>query len=289
MRKLLATVLLSTCAADAMAAETPSANPMPDGSRDMYIGVGAMSAPRYEGASSTRPQALPVMQIQWSNGVFVSGMSAGLHLSDRPDLEWGPLLALQPRRTPSGNAAVLGGTSGSDGNNGIIGMPLVPVAAAPSANRLAGLDDIGARLQGGGFINYYLSPEWRLTGNVLAGSGRDRDGVIAGLDLQRLALPLATHHTLSLSLGAAWVNAAYNRSYFGVTPAEALRSGNRAYAPAGGLKEVRASVRWNWALGPSWLLTSSVRLTRLGGDAGASPLVERRTTRTVSSALAYRF
>lgn len=288
MKKLFVAALLTTCAATA-AAEAPSTNPMPDGSRDMYLGLGLASTPRYDGAAASRRQALPVVQIQWSNGVFLSGMSAGLHLSDRPDLEWGPLLALQPGRTASGNAAIVGGTTGSDGNNGIVGAPLVQLPAAPSANRLAGIGDIGARLQAGGFVNAYLSPAWRLAGNLLGGAGRDRDGVIAGIDLQRLALPLATHHTLSLSLGAAWVNGNYNRSYFGVTPAEAVRSGNRPYAPAGGLKEVRASARWNWALGPSWLLTSSVRLTRLEGDAGASPLVERRIVRSVSSALAYRF
>jgi outer membrane protein len=61
------------------------------------------------------------------------------------------------------------------------------------------------------------------------------------------------------------------------------------YAPAGGLKDVRLSARWNWTLAPAWILTSHVQGTRLLGDARRSPLVERPTNLTVSTAIAYRF
>ena len=52
---------------------------------------------------------------------------------------------------------------------------------------------------------------------------------------------------------------------------------------------VFASARWNWALSPSWMLSSSVRVARLSGDARRSPLAERPTQTTVSTGLAYRF
>jgi hypothetical protein len=42
-------------------AQTPAANPMPDGSRDMYLGLGLQSAPRYDGASGHRSTPLPVI------------------------------------------------------------------------------------------------------------------------------------------------------------------------------------------------------------------------------------
>jgi outer membrane scaffolding protein for murein synthesis (MipA/OmpV family) len=88
-------VVLALVAACSVAhAQTPATNPMPDGSRDMYAGLGVQGAPRYEGAADRRTTPLPMRQVQWGNGIFISGMSMGLHLSDSPAVELGPLLAL---------------------------------------------------------------------------------------------------------------------------------------------------------------------------------------------------
>ena len=48
---------------------------MPDGSRDMYLGVGAIASPRYLGAAERQVRAMPLVQVELSNGVFVSGLS----------------------------------------------------------------------------------------------------------------------------------------------------------------------------------------------------------------------
>ena len=90
-------------------------------------------------------------------------------------------------------------------------------------------------------------------------------------------------------MGLSAVNQAYNQAFFGVSQAESLRSFNRLYTTSSGVKDVHADVHWNWALSSSWLLTSSMNLTRLNGSAATSPLVERTSSVTVSSALAYRF
>ena len=68
-----------------------------------------------------------------------------------------------------------------------------------------------------------------------------------------------------------------------------MNSGNASYAPAGGLKDVHLHARWNWALAPGWVLTSHAQASRLQGDARRSPLVERPTNLTVSTAIAWRF
>lgn len=285
-------------------AQTPAANPMPDGSRDMYLGLGAQSGARYEGADSRRTTALPVLQFQWSNGIFVSGLSAGMHLSSRPDMEYGPLLALAAGRDASGTRVFrLGAVDDGSGSSSGPGTWLPPRrAAAPAAddgyqaeegpltgNRLAGMYTLRRRLLAGGFLNVYLNPQWRLAGNLLYGSGNARKGLRAHLAVQRLALQLAPQHTLSLSAGISVANRAHNEAYFGVSEDEANRSINLMYAPGGGLQDVRAGARWNWTFTPSWMLTSGIQATRLLGDAKHSPLVERPTNLTVSTALAYRF
>ncbi|NHZ89436.1 MipA/OmpV family protein [Massilia sp. CCM 8733] len=295
--KILLTILLGAACAP-VHARTPAVNPMPDGSRDMYVGLGFVSAPAYDGARRPRRMAVPVLQGEWSNGVFVSGMNAGIHLSDQPSLEFGPLLAVQARRSESGNGASLGGASL---NSMIVNTSsLSPEGGEPlnqpgkntrsaGPNRLSGMDVIDTRLQMGAFVNVYLSPNVRLTNNVLAGAGKGSDGVIWNLGIQRVMEQSSPHHRVALAAGVSVVNRSYNSSFFGVTQDESVRSGNRAYAPGAGLNGASAGVRWHWSLTPSWLLINNVQATRVLGDARKSPLVERPTGFLVSTALAYRF
>jgi outer membrane scaffolding protein for murein synthesis (MipA/OmpV family) len=285
MKTLLALAVLTSCAA--AHAQTPAINPMPDGSRDMYAGLGVQTGPRYEGSGSRRTRAVPVLQVEWSNGIFISGMSAGVHLSGGPSVEYGPLLALQPRRSETG----LGGNAVGASDGGMLGYAGGPTALVPAkaGNPLTGMDPISTRLLGGGFFNYYLAPQWRITSSVLWGAGNDRHGAIADLGIQRLALDIAPHHTLSVLGGVSLVNRDYNQSFFGVTVPEAVHSGNQPYSAAGGLKDVHAAVRWNWALAPSWMLTTNLQAERLLGSAKDSPLARRPTNVTVSTAFAYRF
>ena len=279
MKTLLALTLAVVCGA--ASAQTPATNPMPDGSRDMYVGLGVIAAPDYAGSSERRTEALPMIQVEWSNGLFISGMSAGWHLSQRPDLEFGPLLALDSGRDEDGTRARAGGVTP------VMGFQTGRVAS--TGQGLAGMRDVGARLQAGVFANYYVTPSLRLTNSVLYGAGHERQGIVWSVALQHMAADLSAHHRVSLSAGLNLVNRNYNASFFGVTPEESLLSGHPAYAPGGGLRDVYVGVGWNWALSPSWMIASAARLARLQGDARHSPLVERPTNFTVSTGLVYRF
>lgn len=306
MRTLFALALAG--AVPAAWAQTPASNPMPDGSRDMYVGLGVVSAARYQGSGEQRLSALPLLQVEWSNGVFASGMSAGMHLSSNPVLEYGPLLALMARRSNTGSRDAIGlplASLDAAGNPTIStgGKPSRPSVAPPavdkvgestesterSGNGLAGIDPIGARLQAGVFFNYYLTPTLRLTNNVLAGAGRDRHGASWTVGLQHVTRVLAPHHRVSLAAELTMVNRSYNESYFGVSLQDSMNSGHPLYLPGGGVRDVAVSARWNWALSPGWMVSSALRAARLQGDARRSPLVERPNNITVSTGLAYRF
>ena len=146
MKQLSAPVTaLVLAVAGSASAQTPTTNPMPDGSRDMYAGLGAVSRPRYEGADSSTVRALPVLQVQWSNGIFISGMSAGMHLSDRPTVEYGPLLSVHPDRDEAGAGNEVGTTA--------LAFPSLLPAQRSGSARLTGMRDIGTRLEGGAFLN----------------------------------------------------------------------------------------------------------------------------------------
>ncbi|HEY1149522.1 MAG TPA: MipA/OmpV family protein [Pseudoduganella sp.] len=292
MHKFLVFAIAGACGT--VAAQTPATNPMPDGSRDMYVGLGAQYQPRYDGARHNKTVALPVLQIQWSNGIFVSGLSAGMHLSSNPAIEYGPLLSIAPRRDEDGMGGGIGGVG--DGSGGALITTILPPggivpggAARKSANRLEGMDVIRTRLLYGGFFNYYFTPRLRLNNSVLYGAGNDRNGLRWRADLQYMMPELAAHHSMALSAGVSVVNRAYNNAYFGVSKLENERNSLGAYEANGGVQDAHLGARWNWSLGPSWMLTSNLQVSRLLGDAKASPLVERPTNVTVSTALAYRF
>ena len=320
MKTLFALTLAGACSA--VHAQTPANNPMPDGSRDMYVGLGIVSSSKYEGADSARISLQPVLQAEWSNGLFVSGGQAGWHLSRQSSFEYGLLAGVQGRRSESGNTSGVLGTSlqsadaiynASTSPSGgitvtdpglVTGVP--PTTGVPpitgdttnkgnqapvvrNANRLRGMEVVKARLQGGGFVNYYLAPDIRLTSSLLYGGGRERAGVLMHIGIQRTARSIAPHHSLSFGAGMNIVNGSYNNTFFGVTPSESLKSGNPVYQAHGGIKDIHATVRWNWSLSPSWMLASSAQVGSLQGSAKRSPLVERPTTYSVSTALAYRF
>ena len=276
-------LILTTVLCDVALAQTPTANLMPDGSHDMYIGVGAVSRPRYEGSSDNRVSALPVLQVQWSNGIFIAGMSAGMHLSEQSDQEFGPLLTFDAGRNVNGTGHGVA-CPRCEANPGITGG-----VSKVSSNKLEGMDDINPRILLGGFYNFQLAKNLRLTNNVLYGAGNQHRGLRWNSDLRYSLDDFAPHHQVTISLGVSLTNQAYNQAYFGVTQAEFLRSLNRSYTASAGVKDIHAELHWNWELSSTWLLTSALNVSRLNGSAAASPLVEKATGVTLSSALAYRF
>jgi outer membrane protein len=146
---------------------------------------------------------------------------------------------------------------------------------------------VHGRVLGGAFLNYYLAPQWRLVSSVLAGGGDT--GVLANVAIQHLSGNFSAAHRLTVSAGLELADRNYNSTFFGVTAAEHLRSGNAQYAPGGGVKDVYVAARWNWALSPSWILSTTARAARLQGDARTSPLVERPNQYSISTGLARRF
>ena len=81
-----------------------------------------------------RVTALPVVQMQWSNGVFIAGMSAGMHLSDQAQQEYGPMLMLEGRRSPYGASTSAGSISNE-----------IAPSSQISSNKLVDMDEVSVR------------------------------------------------------------------------------------------------------------------------------------------------
>lgn len=280
---LIATFGISSCAY----AQSPAQNLMPDGSHDMYLGLGVLSRPLYEGANRTKRRMVPVMQMQWSNGVFVAGMSAGWHLSQTFDQEFGPIISLEPSRTASGTSGSIQ-VSGDSRNDVFFPESGVRNSSAQQ-NRLLGLDDIHTRLLVGGFYNYQLNSNLRQTNTLVFGAGNDQRGIRLSSDLRYHLKDALPHHQFTFGVGFTLINHAYANSYFGVSKLEADRSVNSSYSAHAGIKDVHTDIFWNWNLNSSWMITSKLNVNRLVGENRNSPLIERKANVSVSSAIAYRF
>lgn len=266
-------------------APAPAARMMPDGSRDLYLGIGVQRAPRYMGSGERDTDPALLLQMQWSNGVFVSGLSAGLHLVEGSRLEVGPLLSIEPGRDAAGRqrASGIGGIGGIGG----IDLPSLGAASPASASTTEVLrfNRVKTSPQAGAFLNYYLNENLRLVSSLQYGSGNDHDGLLLKAGVQQ-SITAAAHHRVSVAASATWANASHTRDYFGVSAAS---GGVPLYLPSSGVRDVQLAVNWNWEWSTRWMLASQLSVTRLMGDAADSPLSERRTGIGLRTGLAYRF
>ena len=325
MKKIYTFLIVALTLSSSANAQSPAQNLMPDGSHDMYLGLGLMSRPLYEGAEKSKRVVIPVMQMQWSNGVFLAGMSAGWHLSNQYKHEFGPLITVEPNRNPSGvsNSIQFPNSfpgSALVGGNGSVAGDLADqenVGSNKSSNKLQDTDNIRTRLLYGTFYNYQIDNNVHQTNTLLFGAGNNRQGIRLSSDLRFQFKNVLPHHQFTVGLGLTAVNRSYAQTYFGVNKsalasqvifidyisADLARSAteelsnfrklsdvaNQDFKPRAGIKDVHADIFWNWSLSSSWLVTSKLSVSQLVGSSSKSPLVERKTNVTVSSAIAYRF
>lgn len=92
-------------------------------------------------------------------------------------------------------------------------------------------------------------------------------------------VPLHSRLYAGAGLGATWVSGSFNRTYFGVTPADAAASGLPAYSPGGGLEQLTGWLALIWQLDKHWYGGAMVYGQRLAGAAADSPIVTQRGTR----------
>jgi len=106
-------------------------------------------------------------------------------------------------------------------------------------------------------------------------------------------LPLLRRLVVSATGTVTWANARYTRSYFGVDAeqsATALSFGSvvPTFAAGAGLRDASLALSAILRLDRHWSVQSIARTEVLLGDAGRSPLTERRMQLTFGGFIAYR-
>lgn len=187
--------LLLACATPAVFAQTAAM--MPEGSRDTYAGALATVGPRTQGSREQQFIVVPNFSVNWSNGVFVQGLGAGIDLSSNPTIHYGPTLGLGQR---------------------------APRADAPGAHSTWGLNP-------GGFVSYSLAHNVQLSSSLNYGGGNDGRGLQLNLGAS-YSMPLAAHQTLLLYTGVNVADHAYMKSYFSARNYDAAAGVKNVYLGA---------------------------------------------------------
>ncbi len=108
----------------------------------------------------------------------------------------------------------------------------------------------------------------------------------------RARLPVGNGYFLSGDVAGTWASGEYSSNRFGISEADAARSGLQAFDAGAGVKDVTLNLSLSYAVGGGWVMTGFTRYRRLLTDAADSPIVDGRGTADLFSGgalISYRF
>lgn len=227
-------------------------------------------APAYAGGGSQQLKIKPLLALRYGRFRVSSSGASGL-LSDIGDAASGASVdLLDSGRLKVGAALRFDSGRQSKDDVSLAGLPDIQRTLR---GRVYGSLDLGAGWSGyAGYSQDLLGRGGGGLGNLGAGYGW---------------LPWRTLET-TVNAGISWADSQHMRTYFGIDPAVALATGRTAFVPAAGLRDMHVGAGFRLPLEGRWLLFGGVAVSRLQGDAAASPLAVRATNFGGTLALAWR-
>ncbi|WP_087043438.1 MipA/OmpV family protein [Caballeronia ptereochthonis] len=222
------------------------------------IGPAILVTPAFPGSSSLKVYPLPAQDVSWDDRIFSQGPDVlGVNALRGKDYHVGTSISFDfQSRTSSDDP------------------------------RLRGLPDVhwGPKLRL--FADYTW---WAFTGSMalyqdIGGTGQGKTvmtDLVASVPSGRLLV--------SVGPGFTWADAAYTRTFFGVSAAQSAASHLPQYQTGSGIRDVHMNVDATYDFSRHW--TSSLALTagRLEHYAAASPITERRLELNAMASVNYRF
>ena len=222
-------------------------------------GIAVVAGHDYRGSDARRTQLFPALDYQWRSGWFAGVTNGvGINLGSTPRQQYGVRMTADLGRKESRNRA------------------------------LRGMGNVGAKPEAGAFYNLFFSEGLFVSSSLRVGSGEGGKGAVLDLGAG-LSTALAPQWRLGTGVGLTLANTSHMQSYFGVSPAQATRSGYRATDAGAGLRDVRANVALTHAIDMRQSVTLAVSANRLMGDAASSPLTQQRNSVGGVLAYAWRF
>lgn len=260
VKSILSGAVLALLATPALAAGQRQGNVL-------TLGGGVDVAPRYSGSDKSRVTAAQVVDYAMANGFFIS-TTRGLGYGNRVgNLDYSAALSYRAGRKDRDVS--------SD-------------SIASGSDDLRGMGDIkGSAIVVPG-LGYRVT-DW-LTGQLQAEvpvSERDNgEAVHFGI-----ASPLYTSpkNALTLALTGSWGSSKYVQTYYGVNAAQSAASGFARHDAGSGIYAYSLNLDWTHKLTSRWSLLAAAGVTQLTGEAGDSPIVQRKTSPVGSLKVTYSF
>jgi outer membrane protein len=229
------------------------------------VGAGVVSQPKYTGASNRKFEPVPLLSASY--GRYFVGAS--------PDAA-----------TPLGIGAYLYRDS-----HWRIGAALsydfIKPRKESDDDRLHGLGDVDRTAHASVFASYTL--DWfTARSSVSTDIAGKHQGTTATVDLEAKYTPVA-RLTFTAGPGITWASSQYEQTFYGVNATQSAQSGLRQYSPKSGISSIRFSVGANYALTNHWNIGARVTASNLRGDAGDSPIVEKKDQISYGAFASYRF
>jgi len=223
---------------------------------ELVLGAGVMLQPKYEGSDEMEVSPLPFVSATFLDRLTIDPTGVELKI-----YEMGPL-----------QFDVTGGYDfGRKEEN---------------ADDLRGMGDVdGAVTVGGKTTLSYGPAEFFVSVDKTIGGS---DGLLGSLGAE-ITQPINEELILGASASATFADKNYMQSYFGVTSAQAARSGYAEYNPGSGVKSIDLSVSATYMFNENWAVRAEQEVGFLVGDAADSPLVKQKIQPKSMLFFGYRF
>ncbi|UUR07363.1 MipA/OmpV family protein [Sphingomonas glaciei] len=225
------------------------------------LGLGAQLKPAYPGARDS--DLRPLFDFDLARGIEEFRI-------ETPDDRFGVRLISAGRFTAGPAAAYQGSRKDKD-----VGAPV---------------GKVDATIELGGYADYLVNDSLRVRGELVKGVN-GHEGLAGQVGIDHFWRD-GDKYAVTLGPRLLFSDDRYQRAYFGVTPAAALRTGLPVYTPGGGVHAVALAGGVQTQFGPRWGLFGYARGERLVGDAAKSPIVRtygRRNQLSAGIGVSYAF
>ena len=260
VKSILSGAVLALLATPALAAGQRQGNVL-------TLGGGVDVAPRYSGSDKSRVTAAQVVDYAMANGFFIS-TTRGLGYGNRVgNLDYSAALSYRAGRKDRDVS--------SD-------------SIASGSDYLRGMGDIKGSVVVVPGLGYRIT-DWlnvQLQADVPVSERDNGEAVHFGI-----ASPLYTspENSVTLALTGSWGSSKYMQTYYGVSAAQSAASGFARHDAGSGIYAYSLNLDWTHKLTSRWSLLAAAGVTQLTGEAGDSPIVQRKTSPVGSLKVTYSF
>ena len=260
VKSILSGAVLALLATPALAAGQRQGNVL-------TLGGGVDVAPRYSGSDKSRVSAAQVVDYAMANGFFVSTTRGIGYGNSFGNLDYNAALSYRAGRKDRdvSSDSIASGSDDLRGMGDIKGSAIV-------------VPGLGYR------VTDWLTVQ--LQAEVPVSERDNGEAVHFGI-----ASPLYTSpkNALTLALTGSWGSSKYVQTYYGVNAAQSAASGFARHDAGSGLYAYSLNLDWTHKLTSRWSLLAAAGVTQLTGEAGDSPIVQRKTSPVGSLKVTYSF